>query len=612
MIVINTLLILLIIVLCALGLTFLFKKDKTIIKSDVKVDKDELNQYSIGYLAKDIKSTFNDILHMNVEELNLNRIESEKRINNKVALRDNLRNCCFGDLGAKEYIKDYTKDLLQKKYQINESNIDFIIPFEDDSRLTCIDKFDIALYIYKQKYRYNALTKMIEVFNLDQQRNDDEGIYFEITSEDIERVYKSCEKKLDLFEKLEIISQRIYQINNGHGVIDEIRDMNIDGVSGGVYGIAADSYCYIEEEFENGVSAADFSYNGIAIMYKGKTIHLSFLGFGSNEELQRVCRNIYRYNSPGQLSQEKGYIENDMKDGSRVVVVRPPFSNSWAFFVRKHGNIESGDITNLITDRNKELPIGALKWFVKGCTNIVITGEGGSGKTTLLKALIKNIPRSMTLRIQEQIFELHLEKVFKKKNITTFKETPSVSGQEGVNLNRRTDGAVNILGEIIKYGVASWFIQMSQAGSKFTMCTHHAMTTNKLIEWMKDALLKEGGYSGSSVKEATKEVVDTIDFDVHMVKDSETGHRYIERITEIVPCKDTPYPEKLSDQFKTFFERMTNPVIYETRDIVRYENESYIFVSKPSDSTIKRIKSNLSNKEKEEFEVFWREVGAIE
>lgn len=609
---INIVLILLIIILIAIVVMISFKRDKTILKENIKIEESNIDKYSISYLAQDIKATFNDILNMNVEELNLNRVETEKRINNKAELRENLRICCLGDLGAKEYVKDYIKDLLQKKYKINDMNVDYIIPFGEVKKLTIIDKFDIILYTYKKKYRYNALSQIIDQYNLDKPHSDEDGTYFEISENDINEVDKSIDKNLNLYDKLEIIAQRIYQTNNGHSVIDEIRDMRIDGVSGGVYGIAADSYCYIEEELENGVSDADFSYNGIAIMYKGKTIHLSFLGFGSNEELQRVCRNIYRYNSPGQLSQEKGYIENDMKDGSRVVVVRPPFSNSWAFFVRKHGNIESSDIANLITDKNKELPIGFLKWSIKGCTNIVFTGEGGSGKTTLLKSVIKNIPRSLTLRIQEQIFELHLERLFKKKNITTFKETPSVTGQEGVTLNRRTDGAVNILGEIIKYGVASWFIQMSQAGSKFTMCTHHAVTTKKLVEWMKDALLKEGGYSGSSVKDATKEVVDTIDFDVHMVKDSETGHRYIERINEIVPCEDEPYPEKLHDQFKTFFERMTNPVIYEVREIVRFENDSYILVNKPSNETLEKIKSNLNKKEKIEFEAFWNEVAILE
>src|SRR5690606_27189071 len=77
------------------------------------------------------------------------------------------------------------------------------------------------------------------------------------------------------------------------------------------------------------------SYDSVWIFYKGKSIHLSFLSFGSEQELKRVCLNIYKYNNPGQLSETNGYKVNEMKDGSRVVVLRPNFSESWAFFVRK-------------------------------------------------------------------------------------------------------------------------------------------------------------------------------------------------------------------------------------------------------------------------------------
>ena len=54
-----------------------------------------------------------------------------------------------------------------------------------------------------------------------------------------------------------------------------------------------------------------------------------------NLRLKGVCQNIYKYNNPGQLSDSNGYKINEMKDGSRVVVVRPTMSESWAFFVRK-------------------------------------------------------------------------------------------------------------------------------------------------------------------------------------------------------------------------------------------------------------------------------------
>ena len=103
-------------------------------------------------------------------------------------------------------------------------------------------------------------------------------------------------------DKLNVISQRLYQLYKGFGVIDEIRDMRIDGVSGGVSGIPPT----FQEEIDITVSLSIVSklpanFDSIWLFFKGKTIHLSFLSFGSESELIRVCKNIYRYNYPGQL-----------------------------------------------------------------------------------------------------------------------------------------------------------------------------------------------------------------------------------------------------------------------------------------------------------------------
>ena len=38
-------------------------------------------------------------------------------------------------------------------------------------------------------------------------------------------------------DKLSVVVQRIYQHYKGYSSIDEIRDMNIDGISGGVSGL---------------------------------------------------------------------------------------------------------------------------------------------------------------------------------------------------------------------------------------------------------------------------------------------------------------------------------------------------------------------------------------
>lgn len=119
--------------------------------------------------------------------------------------------------------------------------------------------------------------------------------------------------------------------------------------------------------------------DSIWIFFQGKSIRLAFLSFGKESELKRVCQNIYKYNNPGQLSDTNGFKINEMKDGSRVVVVRPSFSETWAFFVRKF-DVKRATLEQLITVPGKENAIDLLKFLVKGARIISLTGEQGCRK----------------------------------------------------------------------------------------------------------------------------------------------------------------------------------------------------------------------------------------
>lgn len=126
-----------------------------------------------------------------------------------------------------------------------------------------------------------------------------------------------------------------------------------------------------------------------------------------------------------------------MKDHSRVVVVRPPFAESFAFFVRKFDTIEQKNISELIKDKGCAIPIDIIKWLILGCRVCGITGSQGSGKTTLLMSLIGFIHPSYNLRIQELSFELNLRQVYPDRNILSFRETDYVSGQEGLDIQKK-------------------------------------------------------------------------------------------------------------------------------------------------------------------------------
>lgn len=524
---------------------------------------------------KGVMETFNQLLRENPYELNLKRQALEERLEMKKALRKALRDCVYGDKNAKIYVKDYIKDILIRRYKVDKENIEEMIPFSDLFQLTAQDKFDILLYFYEKDYKNLGLEQMITEYGLDSAKADgEEAFRYEISKEDIHRVYEECPfLSLAFADKLNIISQRIYQSYKGNGVIDEIRDMKIDGVSAGVSGIPEG---FDEEILKRNEFKA--SYDSIWLFYHGKSIYLSFLSFQSYQELMRVCRNIYRYNNPGQLSQAKGYMVNEMKDGSRVAVARPPFCESWVLFVRKFDTVLQENIHNLLTDENSHLPIQIMKWLIKGCMVCAVTGQQGSGKTTLLMSLIGFINPMYNLRIQELSFELHLRKIYPTRNIVTFRETEGVGGGESLDFLKKTDGTVTILGEVATDAVSVWLIKAAQVASLFTLFTHHAKTAENLVIAMRNALLMEGGFQNERI--ATKQVADAINFDIHMKKDLK-GHRYIERITEILPLKED---------------------MFDTRDIVVFENERYIMKNQISEKSSSQIREYLSKEELCQFE----------
>lgn len=613
----NTFLIMLIITGTVGGVFYYFKVNKSkYLDYDVSEDKYQLNN-----ILEFIKDTFNDLLKTNLYSMNITREEFEKRVQNKNELRKALKTCIYGDVNAKNYVKNFIRDILLKTYKIDETNIDKIMSFDNPKELSVQDKFDILLYVYKKQYDLRALEMLIQENNLHNPKGlegEGDGIRYAITAEEIEQAYIEKVKRLTAFDdKLNVIVQRIYQNYKGYGVIDEIRDMKIDGVSGGVSGIP--NSFFQQFDYNGGIlTSLPMSYDSVWIFFKGKTIHLEFLSFGSEQELIRVCKNIYRYNNPGQLSETNGYKVNEMKDGSRVVVARPPFCESWVFFVRKFDSAEDKEPKDLITDKNNELPIECMKWLVKGCRVTAITGFQGTGKTTLLMSIVRFINYTFTLRIQEMAFELHLRKLYPKRNIVSFRETSTVSGQEGLDLQKKTDGTVNIMGEVATAPVASWMIQMAQVASLFTIFTHHAKTTSDLVLALRNNLLQTRVFSNEKVAE--RQVAEVVNFDIHLYKNI-SGHRYIERITEIIPVlEESDYPEiykdaknseemmrGFADTVKEYFTRMTDRKTFETKDIIVWENGEYKAVNPISKKSFDEMCSHLNDQEKVEFAAFLKE-----
>ncbi len=615
----NIVLMLIVIMIAAYLVYFYIKKQKEA-KVEEKVSVDD-KTYTLEKMRDFVKKRLDEITKVNLYDIGLSEEELKRRKNKKYELKKALKGCTYGDVNDKKYVKELIYDLLAKEYGVDETNISKAIPFDIPSLLTAQDKFDILIYAYKKEFGYEALTELIKKYNLAQLKyiEGETKPSYVITEREISDIYDEEQINLTLQDKLSIVVQRIYQHYKGYSAIDEVRDMNIDGVSGGVSGlpesflsqVAQTDGDYLEQVTEHKVPRA---CDSIWIFFQGKSIRLAFLSFGTEAELKRVCQNIYKYNNPGQLSDTNGYKINEMKDGSRVVVVRPSFSETWAFFVRKF-DVKRATLEQLVTLPGSDEAIELLKFLVKGARITSITGEQGSGKTTLLMGMIENIYDTMNIRVQETAFELHLRKIYPTRNILTFRETDTISGQEGLDVQKKTDGSVNIIGEVATDPVASWMIQAAQVASKFTLFTHHAKTFPDLVTALRNSMLRTGVFKNE--KTAEEQVVQVLNFDIHQIKDFR-GRRYIERITECIPIENKDeytYDhrnektlegkfDKFFDNATTYFSKITDRKLYTYRNIMEYVDGEYVITNPITDKNLKEMRNNMNEADVEEFDKF--------
>ena len=380
----NIILIIVVLGIAIFAVYYVLKKKKTEeVEDTINVDD---KTYTLDVMREFIKRRLDEITKVNLYDIGLSEEELKRRKNKKYELKKALKGCTYGDVNDKKYVKELIYDLLAQEYGVDETNISKAIPFDVPSLLTAQDKFDIIIYTFKKEFGYEALSEMIKKYNLDVLKyvEGEAKPSYVITEQEINDIFEKENITLSFSDKLAVVVQRIYQHYKGYSTIDEIRDMNIDGVSGGVSGLP--------ESFLSQVAQTDGDYlsqiaehkvpracDSIWIMFRGKSIRLAFLSFGTEAELKRVCQNIYKYNNPGQLSDTNGYKINEMKDGSRVVVVRPSMSETWAFFVRKF-DVQRAALEQIVHGPGREEAIELLKYLVKGARIISLTGEQGCRK----------------------------------------------------------------------------------------------------------------------------------------------------------------------------------------------------------------------------------------
>ena len=567
--------IIIILALVLLGLMLILSDNAAKKRAQKKIlDKEN---FRIDVLCDACREEINHVLNEDYKEFNLNKEETHKRELQQARLRRATRDACLGDSGDREYLKGYIKEVLEKKLGVSATTINGIIPFTNSDAMTAQDKFEHMYTIYKKTEPFKTFKKIVEDFDLLKPKFTEDGReYCCVTADDISEAYDNMDDLGDYNDKFDTVVQRVYEIMYGNDCADLlVSDASIDGVQGGTGGRTRIEYNFFREidnlDRDEEEEAVSNYYDIVYVVFHGRLTRMKFLSFGKPETLERVVKNIYRYNSKTTLSQKTPELHGTMKNGSRIVVSRPPVGDAWRFYVRNFGSSDARSIYNLITHENREIVINLLYAIITGELNATISGGMGSGKTTLLKSLVGWLNPQFAVRVAETAFELNLSNLYPERNIASMQERENYSIYQILADIKKMDADVVIVGEVNEPRIAGAYIQVGQTASKMALTTLHHETTRKLIDYLRNGLVSEEGLDSDV---AEHQVIEVLNFDIHQKKDIH-GNFFIERITEVIPAEEyEPYPDRLDEAQKEYYRRSTDRHAYSLQNIIEFDTEN--------------------------------------
>lgn len=539
--------------------------------------------------------------------------------NRKARIKYSLKMAPYGVEEAKLQVKELLVEYIEG-YVDNESVKHILgLNIEEGGEPTPHVMFEILMYRYMKRYGRNAFEEWVKQYNLDRERPayDTDDIFdkqYYITIEDVQQTYWSYFKEnsaLTQQEMREVLGTIVYINWKGHGAIDTLRSLNVNGVNIGTSGSLLPTTTGAD-----GGEATKFTRSAW-VFYHGVQIHLEWIDFGSMEEIKRIVTLVCRWNRPGALTEKRGFIVNTMPDKSRVLAVRPSVAESWAVFIRKFNlsNLTPEYLFDKSYTNNAQLLINTIKYIFKGKITALFTGRQGCGKTTALTGCMRYINPKATIRVIEMAPELYLRELYQHRNILSLQETPYVSAEDEQDALKKSDGVVSLMGEIATDKMAHRTIQMSMTASECTYGTHHGNTPKDTIITLRNSLSASGNFPPEI---AEKQVTDSIRIILHMERNS-NGKFYVDLVAEIVQKEEgIPYPEYDANDpensknriFAEMAYRMTDRVNFEVRDLIRYntETDTYYAVNRLTKKTEDRIRNNLESKnERKLFDFFMME-----
>lgn len=506
-------------------------------------------------------------------------IEYEASLRNKSRIAQAARKCVYGEENARRTIIKVFHDIIASHLLTLEYCYS-IFNFEDLETLPPEIKFEILLYCLAPQYGKNAVKFLNDTYKWSspryiaqsglERREVDYALVDTMFKEQMPYDSLSYEQCID------VISILVYQNSKGYGKIDTLMQQNIDGLELGTVGAIRYRLLNANPDY--------VTERSCSIQLDAQWIHLSFINFGTVDEIKRLVLNVSNTEGSEALTIKRPTKVVDMYNGSRVTCIRPNVGATWGLFVRSFsaGVISVKKWLDKPEVKNWEI-VDKLLFYLCQCTeNTAVTGQQNTGKTTLMKGLIGYYPY-FNIRVIEMSFELQLNEIYPDRNIFCTRNDEFTSATEVQDILKKTDGYLSMAGEIATNEVAANAMQFGLVASQATMFSHHGKDYMGLIEGLTNALLSSGQFNDRDSAQGL--VLDVVKHNVHC--DFHKKLRVVDYIEEIVKGETiVPYQDiKVSSDVvsaidqstalnREFYQRTTDRVRYTSRKIIRFNHET--------------------------------------
>ncbi|MHB1393968.1 MAG: ATPase, T2SS/T4P/T4SS family [Clostridia bacterium] len=494
-------------------------------------------------------------------------------------IKSHIKNCIL--TGFDIYLENQSGELeevcISEGIRIEETNglIDSIMPFNDSINLTAREKFEIILYknsTTESKGRDGAFKNLMTKYACCSKTRESEGyesLRYEYSGDDIEYIYNCENYMLSFTDKIEIITQRLYEEIFGLKHIDMLAYSDINEVG--------------------------FSNNGKYIYcWCGNKIWLSFLQISESEARVIQDRAISFEKHCSQLDVSHPEILCHRGDGARITVTQRPYFSARNLCIRVF-NQKNSDFKDLITmDKLRKLIVA----LVKSGESICLQGGLGTGKTTTMNVMYELLDDFLHIGTVEDYFEQHVMEKYPLKRIVEGQAINDKDLLDVVKTLLRMSVDVANIGEVRDGKALFAFIQLVQSVSVAAWCTTHITNPETTVPRLKNMLIGTGRYFSEQ-----SAVMDIIHY-INMIFQHEIidGRILITKVVEIVPLvassSDSDYSMKADNELlqKLYYiqQIQRNPYnMFRLNTIMQMEDGGARFINYPSERMVVKARKSV-------------------